>query len=77
MRHDHLLSAGQLDRADIEGLLDRAARIAADPETVRDRLTDRLLALCFFEPRTRTKLSFVAATQRLGGDVIAMWTVGR
>jgi aspartate carbamoyltransferase catalytic subunit len=75
MRHDHLLSAGQLDRADIEGLLDRAARIAADPETVRDRLTDSLLALCFFEPSTRTKLSFEAATKRLGGDVIDMGSV--
>ncbi|MFB6243602.1 MAG: aspartate carbamoyltransferase [Halobaculum sp.] len=75
MRHDHLLSAGQLDRADIESLLDRAGEIAADPGAVRDRLANRLLALCFFEPSTRTKLSFEAATKRLGGDVLDMGSV--
>ncbi|MFB6175694.1 MAG: aspartate carbamoyltransferase, partial [Halobaculum sp.] len=75
MRHDHLLSAGQLDRADIERLLDRAAEIDANPATVRERYSDTLLAMCFFEPSTRTKMSFEAATKRLGGDVLDMGPV--
>ncbi|MFB6194014.1 MAG: aspartate carbamoyltransferase [Halobaculum sp.] len=75
MRHDHLLSAGQLDREDIEGVLDRAARIAEDPGAVADRLAGQVLALCFFEPSTRTKLSFETAGKRLGGDVIDMGSV--
>jgi aspartate carbamoyltransferase catalytic subunit len=75
MRHDHLLSAGQLDRADIERFLDRAAEIDANPATVRERYSDTLLAMCFFEPSTRTKMSFEAATKRLGGDVLDMGPV--
>jgi aspartate carbamoyltransferase catalytic subunit len=75
MRHDHLLSAGQLDRADIERLLDRAAEIAANPASVREQYSDTLLALCFFEPSTRTKMSFEAAMKRLGGDVLDMGPV--
>ncbi len=33
-------------------------------------LKDKIIAHCFFEPSTRTRLSFEAATQRLGGSVI-------
>jgi aspartate carbamoyltransferase catalytic subunit len=36
MRHDHLLSAKQLSRGDIEAVLDRAAEIAADPGALAD-----------------------------------------
>ncbi|MEZ3116850.1 aspartate carbamoyltransferase [Halobaculum sp. MBLA0147] len=75
MRHDHLLSAGQLDRADVESLLDRAAAFAADPGAVGDRHADKLLATCFFEPSTRTQMSFEAAIKRLGGDVVDMGPV--
>ena len=72
MRHDHLLSAKQLSRGDIEALLDRAAEIAADPGAVAGDHADTLLALCFFEPSTRTKMSFDAAMKRLGGDTVDM-----
>ena len=72
MRHDHLISAKQLSRGDIEAVLDRAAEIAADPGTVADAYDETLLALCFFEPSTRTKMSFDAAMNRLGGDTIDM-----
>ncbi|WP_435125095.1 aspartate carbamoyltransferase [Halobaculum sp. D14] len=75
MRHDHLLSAGQLTRADIEAVLDRAADIAAAPGGLGERHADRLLALCFFEPSTRTKMSFDTAMKRLGGDTVDMGTV--
>jgi aspartate carbamoyltransferase catalytic subunit len=70
MRADHLLTTKQLSRADIEGILDRAAEI--DAEGVTDRHADTLLGLCFFEPSTRTKMSFEAAIKRLGGDVLDM-----
>ena len=72
MRHDHLLSAKQLSRGDIETVLDRAAALADDPGAVADAHVDRLLGLCFFEPSTRTKMSFDAAMKRLGGDTIDM-----
>ena len=75
MRHDHLLSAKQLSRGDLETVLDRAAEIAADPGAVADAHDDRLLGLCFFEPSTRTKMSFDAAMKRLGGDSVDMGSV--
>ena len=73
MRHDHILSTTQLSRADIEAVLDRAAEFARDPPGAR--YPDRVLALCFFEPSTRTKMSFATAMKRLGGDTVDMGTV--
>jgi aspartate carbamoyltransferase catalytic subunit len=75
MRHDHLTSAAQLSRADIEAVLDRAAEIDADPAAVRERHAGTVLALCFFEPSTRTKMSFDTAMKRLGGETIDMGSV--
>ncbi|WP_423751523.1 aspartate carbamoyltransferase [Salinirarus marinus] len=75
MQQDHLISATQLSRSDIEAVLDRAAAVDADPEAYSDRYDGSVLALCFFEPSTRTKLSFETAAQRLGGDTIDMGSV--
>jgi Aspartate carbamoyltransferase, catalytic chain len=76
MRQDHLISAGQLSRADVETVLDRAAEFDAaledgDP-SLRERHAGAVLALSFFEPSTRTKMSFDAAMKRLGGRVVDM-----
>ena len=75
MRHDHLISAKQLSRGDIEAVLDRAAEFAADSGAVSEVGADELLGLCFFEPSTRTKMSFDAAMKRLGGDTVDMGSV--
>ncbi|WP_336038189.1 aspartate carbamoyltransferase [Halobacterium yunchengense] len=75
MRHDHLLTAKQLSRADVETVLDRAAAFDADPGAARELHADKLLGLCFFEPSTRTKMSFETAAKRLGGDVVDMGSV--
>jgi len=75
MRQTHLLTTKQLSRDDIEGVLDRAADLAEDPSVAAERHAGALLALCFFEPSTRTKMSFEAAAKRLGGDVLDMGAV--
>jgi len=75
MRHDHVISAKQLTRGDIESVLDRASDIAADPGTYAGRHERALLGLLFFEPSTRTKMSFSAAIKRLGGDIVDMGPV--
>lgn len=75
MRHDHLITAKQLSRTDIESVLDRAAEFAQDPAAAVDRRPETLLGLAFFEPSTRTKMSFEAAMKRLGGDVVDMGPV--
>ncbi len=75
MRHDHITSAKQLSREDIETVLDHASDIAAEPSAYADRHEGALLGLMFFEPSTRTKMSFSAAIKRLGGDIVDMGPV--
>jgi len=75
MRQDHIISAKQLSRADIEAVLDRASDIASDPGAYANRHENALLGLMFFEPSTRTKMSFSAAMKRLGGDIVDMGPV--
>jgi aspartate carbamoyltransferase catalytic subunit len=75
MRQDHLITADQLSREDIEAVLDRAADFEADPAAARDLHPAKQLALCFFEPSTRTKMSFDAAMKRLGGQTVDMGPV--
>ncbi|WP_299265029.1 aspartate carbamoyltransferase [Halorientalis sp.] len=75
MPQDHIISAKHLSRAGIESVLDRAAEIAADPDAVADRHAGKLLGMLFFEPSTRTKMSFSAAMKRLGGDIVDMGPV--
>jgi aspartate carbamoyltransferase catalytic subunit len=71
---NHVITAKDLSRADIETVLDRAAAIERDPPE-RERHAGRLLGLCFFEPSTRTRMSFEAAIKRLGGDALDMGPV--
>ena len=75
MEHSSITSARQLSRGDIEAVLDRARAIAADPSAYADRHPDALLGLLFFEPSTRTKMSFTAAMKRFGGDIVDMGPV--
>ena len=75
MRHDHLISAAQLSRSDVEAVLDRAGDVADDLGASRDSCPGLVLGLCFFEPSTRTKMSFDAAAKRLGGSTIDMGSV--
>ena len=66
----HLIDAGALDRPLVEALLDRAAALEARPAPSGAPLAGRIMASLFFEPSTRTRLSFESALLRLGGQVI-------
>ncbi|QHS16152.1 aspartate carbamoyltransferase [Halopenitus persicus] len=75
MRQDHLITATQLSRPDIEAMLDRAREIDESREAFEQRYSGSVLALCFFEPSTRTKMSFETAAKRLGAETIDMGSV--
>ena len=68
-RLQHLLTLEHLPRTAIEALLDRAQAFA-DGAEARSALAGRALCTLFFEPSTRTRLSFQRAAQRLGADVL-------
>jgi len=65
----HLLTLEHLPRAQLVALLDRAQAFA-DGHGERDALAGTAVCTLFFEPSTRTRLSFQLAAQRLGADVL-------
>jgi aspartate carbamoyltransferase catalytic subunit len=65
----HVVEVGQFDRSAVEGLFSHADRLRSDPG--RRSLSGRILATLFYEPSTRTRLSFESAMLRLGGSVIS------
>ncbi len=73
----HILSAKDLSKEGIERILEVAAEMEpyARKEKSSDLLKGKILATLFFEPSTRTRLSFEAAIQRLGGGFISNYTM--
>ena len=57
---------------EIEGLLATAQDIIADPDKYARACARKKLATLFFEPSTRTRLSFEAAMYELGGNVLSV-----
>ena len=66
----HLIDPMDLSVEDIDRLLDRADDIAKNPEKYQEVCKHKKLATLFFEPSTRTRLSFEAAMLELGGSVL-------
>lgn len=66
----HLIDPMDLSVEDIDRLLDLADMISSDPEKYQDVCKHKKLATLFFEPSTRTRLSFEAAMLELGGSVL-------
>lgn len=66
-RLEHVVSSEQFDRDLLAELFTRADRLAGRRD---DRLAGRIMATLFYEPSTRTRLSFESAMLRLGGAVV-------
>ena len=66
----HLIDILDLSTEEINEILDQADEIIAHPEEYRERCKYKKLATLFFEPSTRTRLSFEAAMLELGGSVL-------
>ncbi len=65
-----LFNITDLSVEEIQGLIDTANQIIADPDRFAHVCDRKKLATLFFEPSTRTRLSFEAAMYELGGQVI-------
>ena len=65
-----LIDILELSVAEIDELIQTANDIIAHPEAYREKCKYKKLATLFFEPSTRTRLSFEAAMYELGGQVL-------
>jgi len=74
MQNRSLVSITDYNRDDYLEILDRAAGFEDNPN--QNLLSDTLVATLFFEPSTRTRLSFETAVNRLGGKVIGFADAG-
>ncbi len=66
----NLIDILDLSTAEIDELLNKANDIIAHPDVYREKCRYKKLATLFFEPSTRTRLSFEAAMYELGGQVL-------
>ena len=66
----NLLEPDDFSVGERKELFDLADRIADSPGSYKDAAKGKILGTLFFEPSTRTRLSFEAAMLRLGGEVI-------
>ena len=65
-----LIDISELTTGEIEELIGVANDIIANPEKYSEKCKGKKLATLFFEPSTRTRLSFEAAMLELGGSVL-------
>ena len=67
---NNLLSITDLSTQEIDSLIEKAQDIIANPDAYHEKCKYKKLATLFFEPSTRTRLSFEAAMIDLGGRVM-------
>jgi len=68
----HIISIKQFSREELDYILDVANKMETYYRTGTDLLKGKILATLFFEPSTRTRLSFTSAMYKLGGQVISL-----
>ncbi|MGW8309978.1 MAG: aspartate/ornithine carbamoyltransferase family protein [Thiogranum sp.] len=67
-----VVSANQFTREQLLQLVRLAARYETQPQMITRPLTGKILISAFYEPSTRTRLSFESAWHRLGGDIMSI-----
>ena len=77
-RLKNIISIKDFEREDIEYILDEASRLEtiAKSKAISTELKGKILGLMFFEPSTRTKMSFETAMKRLNGQCIGFENSG-
>lgn len=72
----HLMSPMDFTTAELDSLFDLAADIEKQPQVYAHKCDGKILATCFYEPSTRTRLSFESAMLSLGGNVLGFSDAG-
>ncbi len=72
----HLMSPMDFTTAELDALFDLAADIEKQPQVYAHKCDGKILATCFYEPSTRTRLSFESAMLSLGGNVLGFSDAG-
>lgn len=72
LENQHILAADQFDQQTLLQLFRLAAKYESNPERFRTPLQGKILISAFYEPSTRTRLSFESAWHRLGGDIMSI-----
>ena len=70
LKGKHLIEPSNLTVKEIDEICSLAEQILVDPQAFMDVCRGKILATLFFEPSTRTRLSFEAAIMRLGGTFL-------
>ncbi|MET1255544.1 aspartate/ornithine carbamoyltransferase family protein [Aliikangiella maris] len=72
LESQHIVSSDQFNRNTLLQLFRLAAKYESNPERYSTPLKGKILISAFYEPSTRTRLSFESAWHRLGGDIMSI-----
>lgn len=77
-RLKNIISIKDFEREDVEYILEEASKLEdiAKSREISDELKGKILGLMFFEPSTRTRISFETAMKRLDGQCIGFTSSG-
>ena len=70
MKARNLIDLEDISLEDIDEIIHLAGMIKANPSIFTDACHGKIMATLFYEPSTRTQMSFKTAMLRLGGEVI-------
>lgn len=72
----HVLSSKQYTREELEEIFELTDKIKKNPKHYKSKLEDKIIAIMFYEPSTRTRLSFETAALKLGAKTIGAENAG-
>lgn len=72
LENQHIVSASQFSQQTLLQLFRLAAKYESNPQRFSTPLQGKILISAFYEPSTRTRLSFESAWHRLGGDIMSI-----
>ena len=67
----HLISCNQFNRENLEEIIEMAKEVKLNPKKYENSIDGKVVVTLFYEPSTRTRLSFETAVQRVGGKIVS------